>query len=210
MAQLVSTTATPSPSTGPCPRCQQPLIDPNGLGWCKACGYCRSLEESDQKHLPEPEAQATAPNTLSATGSALGETPKWFWITLVGIGVVAGITFAIGQWLPLTPLQRALFTTIQIGAGLLMLFIGQFIALIMIASDETTLTFKDAVFPFHLYGLVFKRLPSTRITVFFAAWGIAAIVAAAVFIGGLGHWFTYIPGNQKGPAKQGQSVQLPR
>jgi len=39
----------------PCPRCGKPLTDAAGLGWCRACGYCRSLEE----------AKAPAPETSS-------------------------------------------------------------------------------------------------------------------------------------------------
>ena len=79
--------------------------------------------------------------------------------------------------------------------------VGQFIGLLRIAPEETSLSFKDALIPFNLYGLVFKRLPSTRHTVYLGAWGIAAIVSAGVFIGGLGHWFTYLPSYQKNQQK---------
>ncbi|MBM3995461.1 MAG: hypothetical protein FJ303_15100 [Planctomycetes bacterium] len=211
MAQLVSTPGTPVP-VDPCPRCKKPLVDPHGLGWCKACGYCKSLEESGKKAetVPDPVPANAPQDTISATGWAISETPLWFWIMLVGVLVVVGATFAAGRWLPLTPFQRALFTTIQIGAGLGIAFLGQFIALMMLAPDETSLTFKDAVFPFYLYTLVFKHLPKTQFTIYFATWGTAAIVAAAIFIGGLGHWFTYLPGNHKGPAKQGQAAQSPK
>jgi hypothetical protein len=188
--------AAPTPETATsCPRCQKPLIDPNGLGWCKACGYCRSLNESEA--TAAQEQAALAPTTLTATSSAIGQTPTWFWVTLAGVVLVTGATFACGHWLTFTPLQRALLTSVQIVAGFALMFVGQFIGLLRIAPEETTLSFKDALFPFHLYGLVFKRLPSTRHTLYLGAWGIALIVSAGVFIGGLGHWFTYLPSYQK-------------
>lgn len=177
----------------PCPRCEKPLFDPHGLGWCSACGYCRSVAESESK----TESAPAAPGRVTATGSAIAQTPIWFWVTALGMAVVAGATFALGSLLKLTPLERALLTTVQIAAGLGVMFVGQFIGLMKIAPEEETLSFKDAVFPFRLYGLICKRLPSTRHTVYLSAWGIAAIVSAAVFIGGLGHWFTYLPSNQK-------------
>jgi hypothetical protein len=124
----------------------------------------------------------------------------------LGIALVAGATYLLGRYLTLSPLERALLTTIQIGGGLLIMFIGQFIGLMRIAPEDPSLSFKDAIFPFRLYGLIFKRLPQTCLTVYGGSWGIAAIVSAAVFIGGLGHWFTYLPSNQKNRPHQAQKA----
>lgn len=186
-----------------CPRCQKPLVDPKGLGWCKACGYCRSLVETETQAAQTPAA--TAPTTLTATSSVIRQTATWIWVTLIGMTLVAGVTCALASWLTLSPLQRALLTSVQIAAGFALMFAGQFIGLLRIAPEESTLSFKDAVFPFRLYGLIFKRLPSTRHTVYLGAWGLAAIVAATVFIGGLGHWFTYVPGYQKNQTQKTKS-----
>ena len=198
-------TAAPPAS---CPRCHKPLIDPNGLGWCKACGYCRSLEDSQKTVEPVASAPAPALKGLTATGSALGQTPVWFLVTLFGIALVVGATFAGGRYLTLAPLDRALLTTVQICVGVAVMFLGQFIGLLRIAPEDPTLSFKDALFPFRLYGLVMKRLPSTRHTVYLGAWGLAAIISAAVFIGGLGHWFNYLPGNQKNKANTTQKAKF--
>ena len=44
-----------SGETESCPQCAAKLIDPNGLGWCRACGYCRSLEvERKSRPLQRP------------------------------------------------------------------------------------------------------------------------------------------------------------
>src|ERR1035438_5154403 len=159
MSQGIATPAETSAAV-PCPRCQQPLIDPHGLGWCKACGYCRSLAESEKQAGQTAQAPSAKPNTFTATGSALGKTPRLFWIALIGVVLIAGATFAGGHYLTLKPLERALLTTVQIGAGIILMFVGQFLGLLRIAPEESTLGFWDAIFPFRLYGLVFKRLPS--------------------------------------------------
>jgi hypothetical protein len=183
----------------PCPRCQQPLIDPDGLGWCKACGYCRSLEEGEQNTAKE--TAAPKPNQLTATGAALGQTPIWFWVTFVGLLLIAGAAFACSRFLTLTPFQRAFLTTGQSAVGVALLFIGQFIALLKIAPEDSTLSFKDAVFPFRLYGLILKRLPSTSFSLYLGVWGLTAIIAVNIFVGGLGHWLTYLPGNGNNAGK---------
>jgi len=201
MSQL--TGPVPDTTAVACPRCQKPLFDPNGLGWCKACGYCRSLAESEAQAAQTPAA--AAPTTLTATSSAIRQTATWFWVALIGMILVAGATFALTSCLTLSPLQRALLTSVQIAAGVGLMFAGQFIGLLRIAPEESTLSFKDAVFPFRLYGLIFKRLPSTRHTVYLGAWGLAAIVSATVFIGGLGHWFTYMPGHQTNQTQKSKS-----
>jgi hypothetical protein len=186
----------------PCPRCQQPLVDPNGLGWCKACGYCKSLAESETTAakappLPTPAEKAGSTNSVSAMGTAIVQTPVWFWVSLIGVIVVAGATFAAGHYLKFTPLQRAVLTSVQIVTGAAVMFLGQFIGLMRIAPEESTLGFWDAVFPFRLYGLVMKRLPSTQVTVYLGVWGLTAIIAVNVFVGGLPHWLTYLPDSTK-------------
>lgn len=182
-----------------CPRCKQPLVDPSGLGWCKACGYCRSVAESEVK--TEAAVPSAKPNTVTATGAALGQTPTWVWVTFAGILLITGLTFAGGKFLTLSPLERALLTTVQIAIGAAMMFSGQFIGLIRVAPEESALGFWDAVFPFRLYGIMLKRLPSTRHTIYLGTWGLAAVVSVAVLIGGLGHWMTYLPHNQKNQLK---------
>jgi hypothetical protein len=203
MSQAIASKAAPSAAGVPCPRCQKPLVDPQGLGWCKACGYCRSLADSE-KQAPEPVQAPAKPNTLTATSSALGQTPRWFWIALFGVVVIVAGTIAGGHYLTLKPLERALLTTVQIAAGIIVMFVGQFLGLLRIAPEDSTLGFWDAVFPFRLYSLVFKRLPSTQTTFCLGVWGVAMIASAAIFVGGLEHWLNYIPKSQ---AQKTQSVR---
>ena len=68
--------------------------------------------------------------------------------------------------------------------------------------EDSTLSFWDAVFPFRLYGMLGKRLPNTRHSLYLGIWGAAAIISAVIFIGGLGHWVNYLPGAQKTPSQK--------
>ncbi len=183
----------------PCPRCKLPLIDPDGLGWCKACGYCRSLEEGEQ-HAGKQE-ETPRPNQLTATGDAIGQTPRWVWITLAGIVLVTLAALAGGRYLTLSPFARAALSGGSIVVGVALMFIGQLIALVKIAPEDSSVTILDAVFPFRLYGLILKRLPNTSFAIYLAAWSLAAIMATNIFIGGIGHWLTYLPGGPNSPQK---------
>ena len=164
--QTVSSPVVPPslPTSDSCPRCKKLLIDPKGLGWCKSCGYCRSLEETEKKAVAVPEA--APPSQLAATGAVITAVPRWFLVMILGTGLIVGATFIGARYLTLKPFERALLATLQIAFGFGVMFVGQFIGVMRIAPEEASLSFKDAVFPFHLYGLVFKRLPKSSLTVY--------------------------------------------
>lgn len=177
-----------------CPRCSQPLIDPSGLGWCKACGYCRSLGEEQKLAPPSKPAPAkAAPTKPVVPGLAPARKPIWAVIMLAGIIVVAATTFALSRYVTLKPLSRAQWTTFQMLAGLALMFVGQFIGLIRLAPEDPSLTFKDAIFPFHLFGVICKHLPRGQWALNLSSWGLTLIVSALACVGGLGHWFNYLP-----------------
>ena len=66
----------PSTAGAGCPRCGQALIDPSGLGWCKACGYCRSLGAEQKPAAPPAPAKAAAPKPV-VPGLAPAKKPFW-------------------------------------------------------------------------------------------------------------------------------------
>jgi len=189
MAQL-----TTPPAEVLCPRCSKPLVDPRGLGWCQVCGYCRSLAE-DRERLPlapEPaQRAATAPQAAAAV-----QVPRWAIALIAGVVVNVVACWAVGRYIPLTPLHRALWTTIQMAAGLLIMFLIQLYALVRIAPEEATLHFFDALVPFRLYGLVCKRLPRLAMVLCASSWALALTLGALLFIGGLAHWLNYLPKSQ--------------
>jgi hypothetical protein len=192
----MSQATVPAKASLPCPRCKKPLIDPNGLGWCKACGYCKSLEEGEKKAAEIEEKPLPSLGGLTATGAAIGQSPLWIWVTLIGLGAVIGGTWFAEKSMSLTPFSRALFTTIQMAAGLALMLLGQFVGLLRIAPEDPTMSFKDAIFPFKLYALALKRLPTTQWTIYFGVWGLTAIITANIFVGGMLHWLDYLPGNR--------------
>jgi hypothetical protein len=131
------------------------------------------------------------------------------WVTLIGLGLIIGGTWAAGKYLTLTPLNRALFTTIQMASGLGLMLLGQFIGMMRIAPDDPTMGFKDFLFPFKLYAMALKYLPATQWTVYFGIWGLAAIITVNICVGGMLHWLDYLPGNKDKGAKV-QRINAPR
>ncbi len=133
--------------------------------------------------------------------------PLWFW----GCFVFAGVGVAFGYVMDLRlansdSFERALWATLMIASGVLAIFLAQIFALVNIAPDESTLSFKDAVVPFRLWGLVFKRLPRCKECLWFALLGGSLIVGGAVCVGGLSHWLTYLPKTQVEREKERSNV----
>jgi hypothetical protein len=203
MASRASVPAEASaPVETPCPRCKKPLADPCGLGWCQSCGYCRSLEE-DRARLPLDK-----PVAKDQSAALLPSTPplKFAWwpvVLLVGVALLAAACYAASRHYPLTALQRAAWTSIQIAAGVALIFAGQCYALIVLAPKDEGLNFTDAVVPFKLYGLIFRNLPRTRLTLWFTSWGLTLVVSALICVGGLGYWLKVLP-----KSSQSQVTQL--
>jgi hypothetical protein len=186
----MSTAQAPGKATL-CPRCAQPLTDAAGLGWCPGCGYCRTLEETPAH---EPGTLQTA--IQADTPKEEYRIPNWIWPLVVGVALIVNGTILANRKIIDTPFQRALWASLQIAGGLLILFVGQFIALLRLAHQDEKLSFKDAIMPFRLYGAVFKSLPKCASSVWCLGWGLAVIICAFVFIGGLGHWFSYVKSNK--------------
>jgi hypothetical protein len=190
----------PAPPANPCPRCEKPLVDARGLGWCQACGYCRSLDE-DRARLPlAPVAPNAAAQGRSA--SARPQVPVWALGLIAGVVVLAVGSWVAGHSIPLRPLHRAIWATIQLSSGIIIMFLAQCFALLRVAPEEAALHFVDAVVPFRLYGLVFKRLPRLGLVLCVASWGLTIALSAILCIGGMGHWLNYLP-----KSRQSQQMQ---
>ena len=199
-ATAPKSTPPQAPPSVPCPRCKKPLIDPQGLGWCKACGYCGSLEAEQKNKLMAPEQ---APSQGAVFASAAGQIPWWFWVLVIGTGALAAGSLAVGHLLPAgDTFYRALFTSVQMGVGLVLIFAGQFLALVQIAHEDAGLSFKDALVPTRLWHLAGKRMSRLYGCLWTSVWGLALVVFAILFIGGLKHWMTYLPGAKNEQQKQ--------
>ena len=182
-----------APANVPCPKCGNALIDPRSLGWCKACGYCKSLANFDAESS-FAETRAGSLGGVVEAGGAITRLPLWFWTSLLCVAIGIFLAIVMDRRLPAGDnLQRATWASVQVAAGALMVFIAQCFALMTIAHEEPTLSFKDALFPFRLWGLVIKRLPKLKVCLWIALLGLSLSVGGAVFIGGFQHWFGYLP-----------------
>lgn len=205
------------PARDACPRCGKTLIDPAGLGWCSGCGFCKSLADDESKKLLADRKSASLGGVVEAS-NALAGLPLWFWASFLFIGVGIAFTIFMDQRLPTGDnLERATWATLLLASGAFMIFLAQVCALVAIAPEEPTMSFKDAIVPGKVWGGVFRRLPRCRECVWFALLGLSLMIGSVAFIGGLQHWFTYLPKSlaqqEKDKAKArsggGEAVVLP-
>ena len=183
------------PAAVACPRCAKPLADPNGLGWCSACGYCRSLEDGDAA-MSQAEAAISRPSYggMTETGQAIRGLPMWFWTSLLMVALGVFVSILANRQLPLGDcLERARWTTLQIAVGAFLILSAQARILLNIAHEEPSLGCLAAIFPGRIWVCAYKRLPMFQESVWAASLGIAFVFGGFVFIGGLQHWFDYIP-----------------
>lgn len=180
----------------PCPRCQGRLIDPGGLGWCEKCGYCKSLTENVPSQAAEPAAPAS-PKAGEVWAALL--LPSWAWLLLLGTLLFAGTSYFVGRNLAKYTFERALWSTLQIAAGLFVVLAAQFWAVVALAHKDETIGFKDVFLPARLWALVVRNLPTTRWHLWLGVWGLTLILGACIFVGGLSHWMTYLPGQKNAP-----------
>jgi hypothetical protein len=183
------------PAVTICPRCAGKLTDPDGLGWCQRCGYCHSLEQDRAKVRlkPPPAAHKAKEAGLLEFVLLLFKVPSWFWTMLAGAGLVALLTMLTGQSHLKTPLARMLWCSGQIAVGMIMVLGAAFWALLVVAPADEGISTKNLFFQGRVWILTFQRLPKTRWQVWLAAWGIAAILSALIFIGNLNQWFKHLP-----------------
>jgi hypothetical protein len=180
------------PSAETCPRCGGKLINPEGLGWCSKCGYCKSLEEGAAKVELAPQA-TRQPSPLGAREfvELLQRLPRWFWVLVGGAAVIALVSFAGNLVLPRSSLPRALFSTLELVIGLLTLLAAQVWALVLIAPDDDNLGPKDVIISVRLWNLTCARLPEMCKQVWLGSWSGAAILSAVFIVGGFDYWYQF-------------------
>jgi hypothetical protein len=189
----------PAPETGEavqqCPKCHSKLIDPHGLGWCKACGYCKSLSEDKARVPLDVKPAPSQPSVLGLVefGQLLAQLPNWAWVLIGGVAMVAAIDIPLSMALQGDGLPRAIFSTLQIVLGVLMIVAAQTWSLVLLAPSDDKLGIKEAMLPSRLWGMTVKQLPETRGQVWLASWGLACILSAIFIVGGLTHWLSYLP-----------------
>jgi len=187
---VVQTPPPPAKANESCPKCGKDLIDPNGLGWCKDCGYCKSLADDNAKELLALKRAAG----MAKAGGAITVLPLWFWVSLLFFAIGIFFSIVMDQRLPESgTLQRAMWATLQVLVGYVVVFLAQWSALVTIAPEEPSLSYKDSVLSFKLWVMIMKRLPELRECLWTALLGLSLMIGSVAFIGGFEHWFGYVP-----------------
>ncbi len=182
---------TPERAAVPCPRCGNPLTSPGSLGWCQKCGYCESLEfEAGSLTTMSTTARKPSPLGTFEILDMVRETPRWVWVLLGGVVVIALISLAADFILEEDCLERAIYTTAQIGVGLLMVLGAQIWAGVWVGvATEEEVGPKDFILPFRLWAIAIGCLPRSRKPITLAVWGVAVMVCAVLLVGGLDFWW---------------------
>ncbi len=194
-----------SPDAAACPRCGGKLTNPDGLGWCPGCGYCRSLEEEGKALAAAPAP--VAPKQPSLLGAAefaqvLTLLPSWLWPLLGGSAVVAGISIAADCLLPEECLTRALWSAIQMLLAVVGLILSQLWAVLLIGADEEKVGARDVIMigSMRLWRGTLRRLPRTRIPVWIGAWCLTALICGGTVVGGFNYWLEMVKAKRSRPA----------
>jgi hypothetical protein len=204
--------AEPLPDSAVCPKCRGKLIDPEGLGWCLVCGYCRSTADKTAR-LAVREG-AVAPKNQSLTGivecgKIVGKVLVWCGVEFAVIAGLVVLALAVDARLPSdSPRTRAIWSTAQIIVSVVVLVIAQLWALVQLAPRDDRLGMWDAIIPFKLWNIGLKELPRTRGPVFMAAWALTLLCTAIFVIGGLSYWLPKKPGEKKASAPPAASRSL--
>ncbi|HZT82360.1 MAG TPA: hypothetical protein VFA26_19180, partial [Gemmataceae bacterium] len=142
---------------------------------------------------PRPAAPARRHSFLGAVEfwELLLRTPPWARVLALGVVAVAAASVAANLLLPDDSLPRALCSSLQLAAAMLLLFLAQLWAMFLVAAGDEKLGPKDLFLSFRLWAVTIKRLPETRKPVWLGAWCLTAALCAVFVIGGLGYWGRY-------------------
>jgi hypothetical protein len=163
------------------------------LGWCPSCGYCKSLEEDGDKIAVGAPSTPRQPSALGLVEciDMLSKLPVWLWVLLGGTIIVAVISIAANSVLPADSLARALWSSIQLGIGLLGLLAAQIWAFVILAPETDHLSAKDMILSARLWNMLCRRLPQSQRQVWLGGWSTAAMLGAIFLVGGFSYWYQF-------------------
>jgi hypothetical protein len=171
-----------------CPKCQARLITPETLGYCSACGYCRSLDPDAE--LKADDFAPVAADTTHSPPSLIG----WLAILLGGMFAVLLYCKSLDFLVSESSETRALWGTGLLAGGIVVLYLSQLWAYWKLASENVRLGVSEMLIPsVSVWAGAFRRLPETRWPVWLAGWSLAIILGATVVIGGQSWWFEEHP-----------------
>jgi hypothetical protein len=157
-----------------------------GQTFCRRCGFYPTLNTFVEV---EPAAcdETTEPAQPAKSHWEVWKSlvPRWGWGLLAGVGVLLGISIAARFIVPAGP-ARAAWTYAQYGIGMIT-FLGAHIACYMFAiMQDSSLSVLDILLkPFAIWMITIRELPRTFKRVALGCWGQAAMLFAALVVGGV-------------------------
>jgi hypothetical protein len=173
-----------------CPRCGAALINPESLGICQRCGYCRSLEEDQGP--PSGLSRSTPYEEVSAK-RVVGSVPSWAWVLGMGAAAIVGAALIADRLLPPESFRRAMCGTAGLAAGVLVMIGVQIYAVLRVSAKDPSvggIHFVLFLSP-RVWKLVLQELPATRWLVCLNAWAVTSAATSVLIVGGMLYWLQY-------------------
>src|SRR5262249_43189056 len=155
--------------------------DPDGLGYCPRCGFCRAVEQEKALAQAAP-AQEAANGQLAASWQAARGPPGSAWGILGATVFLVPVSFLAHRHLGVSSRARYFWMAAQIALGITSFFAAQVWAFILVRQKERVGVL-DLVFPGNLWRHAFLGLPETGGPFSLCAFGSVALLTGALWIG---------------------------
>jgi hypothetical protein len=175
-----------------CPRCHGKLVNPQELGWCPKCGYCRSLEKDKATARLVKEAPPThsAFNRFGEMGEMIGKIPGWGWTTAAGACAIVALACVTNHYLPpVDSLARALIGLIGVVATLVVFLCLNLWSLFLLGANDENIGPKHVIFCAPIWRKICLRLPETRYPFCTGIWTLTVFFSALLIVGGFDYWW---------------------
>jgi serine/threonine protein kinase len=164
--------APESESSPACPHCGSMRWSTSQADVCLNCGRPRQAP-------PPPEPPPPAPSVM---------VPIWCAVLFFGVVAIATGSVVADLTLSRSGLARACCGTALLMAGVVAFLGAELWAYILVLPRDTEISFYGVFVPTKLWMSALRHLPATRNPVCLAGWSVAAILCAAIVIGGQLYW----------------------
>jgi hypothetical protein len=169
------------------------LTDPQGIGLCPRCGFCRTLAVEGVAVLASAGQKTNWEPTVRGLRHALRVAPAALLIVCVALVAVVPLAYSADLRLAPGSRERAVWSAWNLLAGVLLVGAGQAWAINLLMEMKERVSWSDLASPFQVWGLTLRRLPATAWQVGLGSSGALTILAAVVWVGGLSYWFRLLP-----------------
>jgi hypothetical protein len=181
-----------------CPRCGSKLINPQELGWCPKCSYCRSLEADQAAARLVTESSRLKPTShFGEFGELIARMPAWGWRTIGVICAILALSFFASFLLPQDDsLARALISLVALVVSIVAIFGVNLWALFLLGPRDGSLGPMNVFLFVGLWRQICESLPTTRRQFSSILWCITVIISACFIVGGLDYWWEHYKPNR--------------